>query len=66
MCAERFSSYKQQKVELVPYQELPSKYPQAPEKDYAAAVVLFTPGPGDILKVIPDTEPIPLFAAYKN
>ena len=43
MCAERFSSYKQQKVELVPYQELPSKYPQAPEKDYAAAVVLFTP-----------------------
>ena len=43
MCAERFSSYKQQKVDLVPYQELPSKYPQAPEKDYAAAVVLFTP-----------------------
>ena len=43
MCAERFSSYQQQKVDLVPYQELTTKYPQAPEKDYAAAVVLFTP-----------------------
>ena len=42
-CAERFSSYQQQKVDLVPYQELTTKYPQAPEKDYAAAVVFFTP-----------------------
>ena len=43
MCVERFSSYRQQKVDLVPYQKLPNKYPQAPEKDYAASIVLFMP-----------------------
>ena len=43
MCAKRFSSYTQQKVDFVPYQELPKKYPQAPKKDYAVSIALFMP-----------------------
>ena len=43
MCAELFSSYRQKKVDFLPYQELPEKYPHAPKKNYASSVVLFMP-----------------------
>ena len=43
MCAERFSSYKEKKVDLLPYQKLHEKYPHAPKKDYTSSVVLFMP-----------------------
>ncbi|MEC8984955.1 MAG: lipase maturation factor family protein, partial [Candidatus Neomarinimicrobiota bacterium] len=43
MCAQRFDSQRGNKVELIPYQSLHQKWPQAPIEDYASAVYLFTP-----------------------
>lgn len=43
LCANRFSYYKDQKIELIPYQSLNKKYPDAPKKDYSKSVFLFTP-----------------------
>ena len=43
LCAERFDSYKDNKVDLIPYHSLHQKWPQAPTEDYASAVFLFTP-----------------------
>ena len=43
LCAERFNSHRENKVDLIPYQSLHQKWPQAPTEDYASAVYLFTP-----------------------
>lgn len=43
MCVERFVSQKKEGVNLVPFQELHRHWPQAPEEDYASAVILYTP-----------------------
>ena len=43
LCAERFDSHRENKVDLIPYQSLHQKWPQAPAEDYASAVYLFTP-----------------------
>ncbi|SVA20863.1 uncharacterized protein METZ01_LOCUS73717, partial [marine metagenome] len=43
LCAQRFDSQKGNKVDLIPYQSLHQKWPQAPTEDYASAVYLFTP-----------------------
>lgn len=49
LCADRFSQYKNQKVELIPYQSLNKKYPDAPQKEFSKSVFLFTPR-GNIYK----------------
>jgi len=41
--ALRFESHRENKVELIPYQSLYKKWPQAPREDYASSVYLFTP-----------------------
>ncbi len=43
LCAERFNSHRENKVDLIPYQSLHQQWPQAPAEDYASAVYLFTP-----------------------
>jgi len=43
LCAERFDSHREKKVDLIPYQSLHQKWPQAPAEDYGSAVYLFTP-----------------------
>ncbi|GIS73353.1 MAG: hypothetical protein CM1200mP10_29300 [Candidatus Neomarinimicrobiota bacterium] len=43
LCAERFDSHIENKVDLIPYQSLHKKWPQAPAEDYVSAVYLFTP-----------------------
>ena len=43
LCAQRFDSQRGNKVDLIPYQSLHQKWPQAPTEDYASAVYLFTP-----------------------
>ena len=43
LCAERFDSHIENKVDLIPYQSLHQKWPQAPAEDYASAVFLLTP-----------------------
>ena len=43
LCADRFSNYKDQKVELIPYQSLNKKYENAPKKNFSKSVFLFTP-----------------------
>ena len=49
LCADRFSYYKCQSVELIPYQSLYKIYPDAPKKDFSKSVFLFTPR-GNIYK----------------
>ncbi len=49
LCADRFRYYKGQNVELIPYQLLFKKYPDAPKKDFSKSVFLFTPR-GNIYK----------------
>ena len=41
LCADRIQTLAQGRVELVPYQDLADKFPQAPEMDYDKSVVLF-------------------------
>jgi len=43
LCAQRFDSHRENKVDLIPYQSLHKKWPQAPAEDYGSAVYLFTP-----------------------
>jgi predicted DCC family thiol-disulfide oxidoreductase YuxK len=43
LCAQRFDSHRGNKVDLIPYQSLHQKWPQAPTENYASAVYLFTP-----------------------
>jgi len=43
LCAERFDSHVENKVDSIPYQSLHRKWPQAPAEDYVSAVYLFTP-----------------------
>ena len=43
LCAQRFDSHRENKVDLIPYQSLHQKWPQAPTENYASAVYLFTP-----------------------
>ena len=42
LCAERFQSLSSDNIEFIPYQDLPSRYPQAPDLDYNNSVVFFT------------------------
>ena len=43
LCVQRFGSHRENKVDLIPYQSLHKKWPQAPIENYASAVYLFTP-----------------------
>ena len=42
LCADRFRSVGNAKVEFIPFQDLHSKYPKAPNLDYKKSVVLFS------------------------
>ena len=42
LCADRFKSAGTDKVEFIPFQDLHSKYPKAPNLDYKKSVVLFS------------------------
>ena len=42
LCADRFKSAGTDKVEFIPFQDLHSKYPKAPQLDYKKSVVFFS------------------------
>ena len=42
LCADRFKSAGVDTVEFIPFQDLHSKYPKAPQLDYKNSVVLFS------------------------
>ena len=42
LCADRFKSAGTAKVEFIPFQDLHSKYPKAPQLDYKKSVVFFS------------------------
>lgn len=42
MCADRFNSYEPKKVELISFQNLHQKYPEAPNIDYSLSLALIT------------------------
>ena len=42
LCADRFKSAGTGKIEFIPFQDLHSKYPKAPQLDYKKSVVFFS------------------------
>ena len=42
LCADRFKSAGADTVEFIPFQDLHSKYPKAPQLDYKKSVVFFS------------------------
>ena len=41
LCADRFKSLANDNIEFIPFQDLPNKYPNAPDLDYKNSVVFF-------------------------
>ena len=41
LCTDRFNSLANDDIEFIPFQDLPNKYPNAPDLDYKKSVVFF-------------------------